>query len=282
VRELQSILAACQAQAAACKPEIVGPDETVTGIDGFTTRVRYEWLRAGIRKLAATPGPSRDALGAELSQRFASQISGGTPVDPDLVAQAQTGIQQVLSTPEFAPAPPPNWLERQWIKLRDWILQLLSRGFEAAASGPAWLRVAFEVLIVLVPVLLLLLWLMRQVREERFRPGEARRTNASRGSGSEIDWLESAARHARAREWRHAIHAVYWATIVQFEAKENWAVNRTRTPREYLRLLEPGTHTTTLLREETRLLESTWYGYRDATAKDYENAQRLHRELTIQ
>lgn len=58
-----------------------------------------------------------------------------------------------------------------------------------------------------------------------------------------------------------------------------WSPNRSRTPREYVRLLEAGSARWKLLRQQTQGFERVWYGLRDAARQDYDRALALHEEL---
>jgi hypothetical protein len=58
-----------------------------------------------------------------------------------------------------------------------------------------------------------------------------------------------------------------------------WRHNPTRTPREYVGLLQPGSPQQQGLRGLTTLLERLWYGQRAATAEDFESAQSCFRQI---
>ncbi|WP_433966428.1 DUF4129 domain-containing protein [Tunturiibacter gelidiferens] len=75
------------------------------------------------------------------------------------------------------------------------------------------------------------------------------------------------------------MHALYWQTISRFEERRMWATTRSRTPREYVALLEPGSERRRLLREQTALLETIWYGHLEANEEHYRRAEDLTKEL---
>lgn len=281
LQQLRTILLACEAKPSDCDANRVGPDERVLAAPGLTTRIRYEWLREGIRQLGVLKDADRDQLAAELGNRL-DEEAGAQPaaVSADAVKTARAQIARVLALPEFAPPPPPNWLQRKWTQFWEWVRRQLERTFMATAGSPPWLRILFEGLLLVVPVILLAIWLIRLVREDRRLPRGPLDSSGPREIETEEDWVSRAEQHARVGEWRDAIHALYWATIAQFEKRKVWTASRTRTPREYLRMLKPESSATAPLREQTRLLETTWYGYRAATANDYDRAQHLHKELT--
>lgn len=282
LQDLKSVLLACDANPAACDANRVGPDELVQAGPDLTTRFRYDWLRSGIRQLATEKGTERSQRAAELRSRLDEDASAPWTVDPGTIKHAQAQVAQVLAQPEFAPEPPPNWLQRKWAAFWNWVYRQLSRTFIAASSGPGWVRIVLEGLLLIVPVILLAIWLVRQVREDRRISHERHEADAHGDIGSAEDWLARAQQHARDARWRDAIHALYWATIAQCESRRIWTASRTRTPREYLRLLKADSPAKAPLREQTQLLEITWYGYRDATPGDYDRAQDLHRKVTAQ
>jgi hypothetical protein len=274
---LESLLAACAAQPTECNPERVGADEQIQLEDGTVTRIRLEWLRAGIENLGKQTGAVRkemaDGLGARLSR-----LKTAPPVTfslPAAAASAQGEFNRVLAAKEFAPERQPSWIERKWTEFWRWVGELLSRSFAAASNTPVWVRYFFEALLFLIPVLLLAVWLLRQVREERLRAARGNDPRPASPLAPSAEWLTLAEELARAGEWRQAIHALYWATIADFEVRHIWQRNQTRTPREYLRLLEPGSEARRALAEQTRLFELAWYGYREASREDYLRAQEL-------
>jgi hypothetical protein len=93
------------------------------------------------------------------------------------------------------------------------------------------------------------------------------------------DWAKQAEEFAADAEWREAVHCLYWAAIVSLEARRAWRHNPTRTPREYLRLLKPGSAQQRGLRGLTRIFERVWYGLREGRAEEYAEARALYEAL---
>jgi hypothetical protein len=211
--------------------------------------------------------------------RTALAASVEEAVPPARVQQARTEVDRVLATREFQQQPAPSWIERKWNQFLRWLGRVLGSGVDALTNAPSWLKSFFQALLFIVPAVLLLVWLMRQVREDRLRPAAAQDAHPAGTLAPQSEWLVLAAQFANRNEWRPAIHALYWATIAGFESRRAWQINRTRTPREYLRLLQPGTPARSALVEQTRLFELTWYGYRDATSEDYLRAAQLQSSL---
>jgi hypothetical protein len=235
-----------------------------------------------MRKPASQPVTGkfdRAQLAAELAARL-SRSETSASHDPVRTRTARAYANSILAAKEFGAATSPSWIERQWSRVLDWLgRKLQAMTIEGAASR--WVRALAEVALFATPVLLLALWLLRQVREDRMRlsGSPAQENGTGRGSAGAIDWASLAREHAQRGDWREAIHALYWETIARFESRRIWSASRMRTPRETLRLLPRGTPRESLLREQTLLLESTWYGYREATATDYDRAAQLRDAL---
>ncbi|MGD0369705.1 MAG: DUF4129 domain-containing protein, partial [Acidobacteriaceae bacterium] len=68
-------------------------------------------------------------------------------------------------------------------------------------------------------------------------------------------------------------------SIATLEGRRLWQPDRARTPREYLRLLDPASPVSPLLRRQTFSFETIWYGLRPAARPDYDHALDLHRRL---
>jgi len=92
-------------------------------------------------------------------------------------------------------------------------------------------------------------------------------------------WATQAEEFAGRGEWREAVHCLYWAAIVLLESRRAWRHNPTRTPREYVRLLKPGSGQQRGLRDLTRMFERVWYGLREGRAEEYAEARELYEVL---
>ena len=77
------------------------------------------------------------------------------------------------------------------------------------------------------------------------------------------------------------MHALYWAAIASLAVHGRWRRAAPRTPREYLRLLDPTSPQSSTLRTLTRLLEQVWYARRDAAERDYVQARGLATALGV-
>jgi hypothetical protein len=130
-------------------------------------------------------------------------------------------------------------------------------------------------------VLCVAIWLVRFLQSrDRFD------TLAS--SGSVIaprtwqEWIRMAREAANRGDYREGVHSAYWAGIVRLEDSGVLPRDRTRTPREYLRLVtEPSSgellsrpmHREPLAALTSRL-ERIWYANRGAGPEDFHDSLR--------
>jgi hypothetical protein len=284
-QRLEQLVESCAANAKACNPDAVGPDQKVAAEGsrpGFT--IRWDWLRDALHQAqdpARTregdrtydpPAAMRDARGH--LQELAAQAGGAPAPNPD-AAKAAAIAHEVLARPEFAPAPPPTWLERHWNRMLQWIGSLFD-GVGALGQAWPWLGTTLEWLLFLSAAVGLLLFARRAFLRQRLAvsigAGAGRLEAWDRDA---TDWAALAEACATGRQWREAVHCLYWAGIVRLESRRSWRHNPARTPREYVRLLKPGSPQQGALRSLTHIFERVWYGLRDASPEDYQRARRL-------
>ena len=273
---LRAAVASCRDDAARCTEAASAADERFPLANGVETHVSYAWLRNGAGNLAKAKPEERAKLAAPMLDRLGA-ADDPTAASPVATARARAEADRVLAEVEFAETRP-GFLRQQWDRFWDWLDSKLAATAGAHNAIP-WLRVLLEVALFGVPLLLLGLWLLRQVREDTLRPASIR-DRGLHAADHETSWAEVAQGHARDGEWREAVHALYWQAITGFEQRRIWSVTRHRTPRDYVRLLEAGSRRRTLLRELTLLLEGIWYGHAPAGQADFERARHLTEELS--
>jgi hypothetical protein len=93
------------------------------------------------------------------------------------------------------------------------------------------------------------------------------------------EWIQAAREGATRGDFREAVHSTYWAGISYLEDSELVRKDRTRTPREYMRLVSNSTQlvatgrkTREALSTLTVVLEQVWYGRRPANHQDFAQA----------
>ena len=87
-------------------------------------------------------------------------------------------------------------------------------------------------------------------------------------------WAAEARTAAERADYRTAIHAAYWTAVARLEENHLLHEDRSRTPRESLRLIEAANAAYAPLSHLTRRFELNWYGYRVATSNDWADAIR--------
>jgi Domain of unknown function (DUF4129) len=105
------------------------------------------------------------------------------------------------------------------------------------------------------------------------------------------EWIRLARRAAAREDFREAVHAAYWAGIARLEDVSALPKDRTKTPREYLRVLSTvsqgglasrSTDYGAPLKQMTTLLERVWYANRGAVARDYDDTLQQLKALGCQ
>lgn len=193
-------------------------------------------------------------------------------------AHAQTAVEKILAGAEFQRAEPTLW-ERFKAKILSAILQIFT-GIDRVTTRSPWVGRTLEWLLFLAAAVGLAIWVLRTVQRQRLRVALGAEPAKSGAWGRETeDWWKQAEQKAAKGAWREAIHAIYWAAIVHLEGRRAWKHNPSRTPREYVRLLKPGTVEQRELRGLTSALEQSWYGQREANAEDFGAARKSFERL---
>ncbi|HXE75992.1 MAG TPA: DUF4129 domain-containing protein [Candidatus Xenobia bacterium] len=232
--------------------------------------VDTEWLRRGIENISRNEKQAkatRERLRARLQAlREEAQALQAEAEAVDL-AHARQSLNHILSRREFAGVSGPDWWDELRWRISQWIQELLAWLFGRVARVPyageilLWLIIAVLVSVVAV-------WLVRLWRSST--PEWALETESAAPPAR--DWSELARLAVAAAErgdYRQALHWAYWATVYRLENLGVWTVDRSRTPREYLRLLPPQDARQPVLAAVTRRVESVWYGGQSATRKDF-------------
>ncbi|MBI1749370.1 MAG: DUF4129 domain-containing protein [Acidobacteria bacterium] len=184
--------------------------------------------------------------------------------------EAAQQLQQILSRREFRAVRPPSaaqlWVEHMVGKLFELIARILARLSRSSMVGRALIWVLIG-LAFLVLVLLLRRAMRSEASETRLRLDPAAPL-----AKAWRDWAREALDAASRGDYRAALHAAYWVAVYRLEERGIWTVDRSRTPREYLSLLEPQSVHRPPLAALTRRFEITWYGCRHAAAEDFREA----------
>ena len=260
-------------------------------IAGQRFEVSTSWLGSALETMETTPAVraslQKDIEGRIqlLRQQAEALERSDAGLDP---AAARAKLESILHQREFRLVHGPTWWDHARARFWNWFFGVLRRFFGGLAGTPRTRELVVWGLIALAFVLLAL-WvksaLLRAARARGLEIGAA-----SLPGKTWRDWAREALAAAARQDHRDAIHAAYWAGVYRLRDLGAWQLDRARTPREYLRLLAreaaaPGqlaaqgsvapaeqAERAAALAALTRSLETTWYGYRPATASDFRAA----------
>jgi Domain of unknown function (DUF4129) len=203
------------------------------------------------------------------------QLEGYSTTRPYGAANGRAELDSILRSPEFSAVHPPTRWDIFRQRMAAWIERLLLRLFGRMAQYPIGGQILFWAIVVLC-VGFLALWVFRftvsRDRIDALPPG-----HVVAPTRTWQEWIRVARLAAGKNDFREAIHAAYWAGIARLEDTGILPKDRTKTPREYLRLISqpargelmPPAAYREPLAVLTNRLERTWYGNRTATGDDF-------------
>jgi Domain of unknown function (DUF4129) len=221
-----------------------------------------------------------DRLAAELD------LSAASPAQSS--GQAQAELQRILARPEFAAVRPPSAWELFRQRLAAWVGRMLMSLFGGMGRHPIGGKILFWFIIV-AGVGAIALWMFRFLAS-RDRLDSLPPSQSVHASRTWQEWIRTSREAAHRGDFREAVHAAYWAGIVRLEDTGVVPRDRTKTPREYLRLVTdplPGevlsypSHREPL-RVLTARFERTWYANRGAGPEDFSESLRQLEALGCQ
>jgi len=239
------------------------------------TEVSTEPISDKLREMQVHPDRS-EKITRELSQRLAAmrraaaETEAGSFTDSDRAKGERARLEKILSGREFHSAKGPSALELWQARISRWLFEHLLRLFRAmnidAKTGNA-LAWGVMGLAVLALVYMVWNWLSGKSQPVEDEPEKPKVASDAR------QWVQEALAAAERGDYREAVHCAYWAAVAKLEDLNVLARDRTRTPRESLRLLEVHPKEQALLRDMTGHFELIWYGYRPASANDWSGAR---------
>lgn len=231
---------------------------------------RHNISTAPLRKLLMKP--ATDAGRAKAWLEYLAAHLDGFATAPRAPRDASAKLERILARREFAGIGPPSAWELLRQRIAAWVQNLLRRIFariptdSTAGAILTWMLLAGGV--GALGCLLVLMW----KRDDRagLLPADSLRARAR----TSLDWIRAAREAAAQRDWRRAVQCAYWAGIVGLEETGALPSDRTRTPREYLRLLAPSSPNAASpfaapLAALTARLERFWYARSSAGADDF-------------
>ena len=216
------------------------------------------------------------------------QLDGYSAARPPGNADSRAELDRILRSPEFSAVHPPTRWDIFRQRVAAWIERMLLRLFGRMAQYPIGGQILFWAVVVLC-VGFLALWVFRftigRERIDVLPPG-----HVVTPSRTWQEWIHVARLAAAKNDFREAIHAAYWAGIARLEDTGMLPKDRTKTPREYLRLISqpargelmPPAAYREPLTALTNRLEWTWYANRAASSDDFRDTLRQVEALGCQ
>jgi Domain of unknown function (DUF4129) len=200
-------------------------------------------------------------------------------IPPETGARAR--LDQILRRREFAADFSPTAWQKFQQRLRAWIGRIFGNLWNRMGQHPVAARTLFWLLMVGAVVCLALFVFRIWSQRARMQPLQAPASSVVRQSWQE--WIRDARLAADRGDFRHAVHAVYWAGVVYLEDSGALPRERSRTPRERVRQLlatapdrsAGGTQRRETLAGLTVHLERAWYAGIPATESDFQDSLQL-------
>ncbi|HVB33806.1 MAG TPA: DUF4129 domain-containing protein [Patescibacteria group bacterium] len=242
---------------------------------GETFRIPTAWLDSALAQIESRPGEETGKW-REIEDRIAflreQAAAMAAPAMTPPAAVAGEKLDAIFRRREFrglaGPGPLELWWRRLVARVDRGIAWLLARLHLGALSGNV---VAYS--LIAVALVLLLLWGWRSLAG-RMRQAQLEMTvESGPGPAGGRTWAAEALAAAARGEFREAIRCAYWAAVARLEEQGAFPADRSRTPRELLRLLAPGAGERGPFRELTESFELAWYGYRSPSPADWEKTK---------
>ncbi|MCU1340605.1 MAG: hypothetical protein JWN92_28 [Candidatus Acidoferrum typicum] len=251
------------------------PSEWIVLTDGQAFSVKTDWLSAALSAQENAPKGATDQL-RRARQHLAALREAAeallSPADRADLDHSRAQVDRILRDREFQGSHEPSWLDKFQARVRSWIGRHLEKIFgrlgvsESVGNAIAWVLVALA-------GLLLAFWAVRSVMNSVARSEMDLRGSRSAGQDWRY-WAREARAAADRGDYRAAIHAAYWTAVAQLEENHLLPEDRSRTPRESLRLVQRASAAYDPLAHLTRRFEVTWYGYHTATPADWDDVRK--------
>jgi hypothetical protein len=229
--------------------------------------------------------PLRDRLSASSTVKAETWVEQleveieSSRVHPTNAALARPELNKILAGRGFEGVHPPNALDLFRQRVAAWLGQMFLRLFENISRHPIGAEFLFWVLLmagVAFVALCLFRFLSRGSDMNSFKPESSTVTMRSWQ-----DWIRAARQAAARGDFREAVHSAYWAGIARLEETGALTRDRTKTPREYLRLVKtpPSAVDSRESYKEplaalTSRMERIWYAKREAKPEDFSDSLR--------
>ncbi|MBZ5660314.1 MAG: DUF4129 domain-containing protein [Acidobacteriia bacterium] len=251
------------------------PGEWAVLTEGQSLRVKTDWLGIAVLAQEKAPQENADLLRTARQRLDALREAAEALASPAARADldhSRAQVDRILRDREFQGSHEPSWWDKQMARAHAWISRQLDRLFgRMGISAPVGNALAWTLVTLLG--LLLSFWAVRSVINAA-RRAEVDLSRAVPAGKDWRYWAKQARAAAERGDYRAAIHAAYWTAVAQLEESRLLPEDRSRTPRESLRLVQRGHAAYAPLAQLTRRFELIWYGLRLATAEDWDDARK--------
>ena len=234
--------------------------------NGRVFEIPADWLPRDLRRWRSTrDSETYDRLLAQLETlRSEARQFQESPAD---FSPLRSVALEILNEREFRNVHGPRWIDR----LRQRAYRLMNRLFAGMFESSAFPTISRALVYVLLAAagITAIVWLSKVRRRPAGAPPASPPDDAAPETVAWTRWLAQADAAAAAGLWREAVHFSYWCAVSFLEANGAWPADRTRTPREYLRLLPQSSGAGQALGALTRLFERVWYGTDEADAEAF-------------
>ena len=254
------------------------PPAWSVSVEGQRYEVPTQWLREELEAIEKNP---KSAASCETIQRRINAMRAealdiaATPAYS--AAEARQKLDAILKRSEFRRVHGPTWVDGLRERVILWIWRLLDRLFGGAGVPAATSRILVWFLIAAASIVLVV-WMVRRLMA---RQGTVTLSLESSQQAAKT-WQQRAREAFAAAErgdFRQAIRLSYWAGVYRLEELGLWKTDRTRTHREYLRLLPSSHPQRDTFSEMTLRFERAWYAGEESSAEDFasvvKNLERL-------
>ncbi len=249
------------------------PDRWWVSVDGQVTIVEMRWIDDEVERAVGTAG-SWPSVRQRIDRRLAAMRAAGAEVSAAAGTSADDALQSVLARPEFHRSGTSRWLEEQRNRFGAWIMRMLDRLSGSGVNGRKVALVLAWTLSILT--LAALGWWLAAMLTRRSEAAALELGAAPLIRPPAREWALRALAAARAGDIREAIRCGYHAALCRIEEQGTWQFDETRTPREYLSLIDRDDPRRPALSDLTRQFEMVWYGRRTGTGDD---VQRMSAHL---
>ncbi len=255
------------------KIEVDLPDHVSVKVGAGEYSISYQSLKHELAGVTTADAQKKQALIQEIQDhlKYLADEAAAFEGQPPDVDHAREQVKEILARREFSKVGGPSALDLLLAKVFHWLERVLTKLFSVRGTNFPVAQ-ALIYLLITVAVVVLAIWTIRRLMRPAGIAPQREIIPFSPSAKGWRAWLAEARALAQQQEWRESVHMAYWAGIAFLEERGSWKPDRARTPREYLRLLNARTAAYPALTALTRKFEVIWYGHREASHADFQDA----------